>query len=195
MPTRHYFGPRKPPKKYPCKPRKPKPKPVVIGKAETATGTIAVQAMTAGQARHHQGVRKGGLVIWETGVAHKWTSEQARAAAQKRWRVKGRKRRRYGPNADQPMIRLGYKLATAPRQDRKALRVLGAAMPRKGIRYSFVDSEWQRYEYVKGICFVRKIGENQALRRLGHLLPARPSSRVFVPEWTTPAPLLPHLRS
>lgn len=184
MPTRHFFkGTYAKPAPRHRQRRKRAPQ-IVVGQAKQADGKTKSRYMTAGQARQKQGNSKGGLTTHRRGLAHVWTSEEARAAALKSWRKKGRLNARTG-------ARIGRKLRRIPQltvNEKVLIRCRYSAYPEKGIRYDSTEKQWQRVTFARTVNIIRVISERQALRVLGY----RPSPNGFIPEWTVVVPPSPN---
>lgn len=141
---------------------------VVIGTAVIgATGKKISRYMHALEAVRQQGRSKGGFAIQASGKAHRWTSESARKAALKSWKVKGRIATRIGVRVGRSHVR------PKVRNDRKALRGVYTANIVKNIQYDPVFKNWLDMSDVP-----RVISERQALTRLGHLK----NHKGYIPE-------------
>jgi hypothetical protein len=131
----------------------------------TKVGTRYVHRyMTEAQARMKQGAQKMG----RSPRAHRWTSEEARKAALKSWKKKGRK----GPYTGR---RLGRKLARAKAVDREPFRILHS--DRWFLDYMYATAQKQWYKLRKDpYAWVQQVSERTALRNLGYL--PKPSGHV-----------------
>ena len=97
--TRHYFGKAIAPAPKPA--RKPRPnhkgKMVLI---ELGPGQF--RAMSSREYAMQLGRQKGGQTAQARGTAHRWTSEEARKAAQKVWKTRWRMNRKIGIRLGRP---------------------------------------------------------------------------------------------
>ena len=144
---------------------------VVIARKTTGSGTTIVRAMASREAAMQQGRSKGGRTNAARGTAYRWDSAAAREAGRKGNQVKhGRFNRRIG-------VKVGGKLVRRPYVKRGPLRAYYATHPTHGITYYPRLQEWLLCEIVDGVfSSLRRIKEETALRRLGHL-PTRAQGR------------------
>lgn len=144
MPTRHYF--RK--GVFARATEKPLPKQFYAhkgrvclakgfdGKRTAGGDKIRKQYMSTRDAHHRIGTSKGGQTTQDKGLAHRWTSEEAQAAALKAWATRWRK----GPRG----FRLGRRLKNSRylrEAERVAIRSAHTSWVR-GVRYDPVDKTW-----------------------------------------------------
>ena len=131
------------------------------------------QLMSSRAAAHRMGVSKGGKMIHALGKAHQWTSEEARKAARKGWKHKGRLATRIG-------IRVGRSAKRRPRVVRAPLRAQYAWVtgqgPRPLVWFDQGLGQWFAVSILNPLA-IYKVSERAALVRLGYL----PSAHGPVP--------------
>lgn len=173
MSTRHYFIKAVAP--VPPPPPEDMTELVMATRLDPVTGKTQHRAMSRRQAVHQQAVAKGGQVAHAKGHAHRWTSQQARRAALRRW--KGRKVwKRTG-------LRIGEKAKRRPSVRRAPLRVLYTMKPVQGIWYDPLVG-WRRRVTSGKKVLTYCISERTALERLGYI-PAKTPRKGFVPDAMT----------
>jgi hypothetical protein len=168
-PTRHFF--RKaiaPPPRVPAPQHKGKTVMVQLGSGQT-------RIMASGELALQRGRSKGGLTSAARGVAHRWTSEEAKKAHKKSL---GKLCTRIG-------VRVGRRAKRRPAVKRAPLRERHC-FPNvvEGITFDPVSRKWIVHQAPDSLTVPmwREIGERAALQRLGYLPTKR---KGFVPTSTT----------
>ncbi len=120
MATRHYFASAVAPP-----PRVPKPKhkglKVVLQMPDGST-----RITSAGKWAHLQGSIKGAKQLHALGLAHRWTSAEASAAASKGWKHKGRFIKRIGRRVGRSS-KQGLRAQTVPLSEGVVVKVVQTA--------------------------------------------------------------------
>lgn len=146
------------------KPRAPRPsyKERKAVSQTTVAGVKLSRVTTLKYALMQDARSRGGLAAAAKQASHRWTSEEAREAALKSWRKRGRLRGRSG--TQDPPIRLGRRVAKAKPIDRAYLRAWHTVYCIKGIYFDAMVKQWYRK-----IPALHVISERHALRTLGYL--------------------------
>lgn len=172
--TRHFFAKAIAPAPKPA----PPPRLVVASYTDIRTGKVQHRLMSGAQAKHQLDAARGGTLVHATGRAREWTSQQARRAAQKRWKA-------------HPITRTGRHLgepsARRPQTPRAPLRARYTLAPCKGVWFDPVVG-WRRRVHDGTRWLAYGISERTALIHLGYI-PARDRNRGFVPETVVAIPL------
>ncbi len=143
---------------------------IVWTRRQVGTG-FEYRYMSSAEAAKQRGRRNAGLL----GRGHRWSSEEARAAALKSWRKHGRP----GPYTGR---RLGRKLACAKRVKRQPFRDLHEGRWFRGYRYDPSERQWWRGIPDTAPVLGRRVAERTALRNLGYL----PKPGGYVPDEVHP---------
>lgn len=146
----------------------PKPKPVHKGLVQIETKEGRVLLMGSAQAAMQQGRSKGGREAHRKGTRFCWTSEQARAAAQKAWKTRWRKAKG---------IRIGRPAKQRPAVNHAKLRTYYSTRSYMGVQFDAKTNVWMQTDSHNKVTY--PITERTALIRLGHLPP--PRKRGLVP--------------
>lgn len=136
------------------------PHQLVLGVADTATGSQKVRLMTAKQARQRMAGHKAGRTTAARPSVGRFDSEMAQRASRKLWTKKYPLKKG---------IRLGLPALKRKKvsENRAALRIKYAESPTLGITYRVEDAVWVILADVDGQ--ERVISERSALTKLGHL--------------------------
>lgn len=170
--TRHYFTKAHSDDKPVKVPKKKLPPRAAYILIQTPDG---MRKWNARRAAQQVGRSNGGRAIHRLGLAHRWTSEEAKAAAHKVWNTRWKMKMRIG-------ARVGRPAKNRTRVDHQAMRELHTDSPVYGIQYvppvQYIDRRghvgyWITGEGDEAV----QISERTALTRLGYL----PSPRGFVP--------------